>query len=49
MHVGKLKLQGMHIPEKVLEFDLGPGKLLELEKSVFFVLEFCTVILENMN
>ena len=25
--------QGSHRPEKVLEFDLGPGKLLEFEKK----------------
>ena len=31
--------QGSHRPGKVLEFDLGPGKLLEFEKSAF-VLEF---------
>ena len=34
------------------KFDLGPGKLLEFEKSAFcpgIVLEFCKIILENMN
>ena len=44
--------QGSHRPGKVLEFDLGPGKLLESEKSAFcpgIVLEFCKIILENMN
>ena len=38
-----------HRPEKVLEFDLGPGKLLEIDvilKNVIFVLEFCQIILE---
>ena len=37
---------------KVLEFDCGPGKLLEFENSVFcpgIVLEFCKIVLENMN
>ena len=43
----KIVNQGSHRPGKVLEFDLGPGKL-ELEKSAF-VLEFCKIILENMN
>ena len=35
--------QGSHRPGKVLEFDLGPGKLLEFENSAFcpgIVLEF---------
>ena len=27
--------QGSHIPGKVLEFELGPGKLLEFGKSAF--------------
>ena len=43
--------QGSHRPGKVLEFDLGPGKL-EFEKSAFcpgIVLEFCKIILEKMN
>ena len=31
--------QGSHRPAKVLEFDLDPGKLLEFEKKVPFVLE----------
>ena len=34
------------------KFDLGPGKLLEFQKSAFcpgIVLEFCKIILENMN
>ena len=30
-----MALQGLHRPGKVLEFDLGPGKLLECEKSAF--------------
>ena len=33
-------------------FYLGPGKLLEFEKSAFcpgIVLKFCKIILENMN
>ena len=37
---------------KVLEFDLGPGKLLEFEQSAFcpgIVLEFCKIILESLN
>ena len=47
----KIVNQGSHRPGKVLEFDLGPGKL-ELEKSAFcpgIVLVFCKFILENMN
>ena len=28
-------VQDSHRPGKVLEFDLGPGKLLEFEKSAF--------------
>ena len=42
-------LQKSHRPEK---FYLGPGKLLDFEKSAFcpgIVLEFCKIILENMN
>ena len=38
-------LQSSHRPGK--KFDLGPGKL--LEKKMPFVLEFCKIILENMN
>ena len=44
--------QGSHRPGKVLEFVLGPGKLMEFENSAFcpgIVLEFCKIILENMN
>ena len=44
--------QGSRRPGKVLEFDLGPGKLLEFEKNVFFpgiVLKLCKIMLENMN
>ena len=44
--------QGSHRSGKVLEFDLGPGKLLEFGKSAFcpgIVLELCKIILENMN
>ena len=36
-------VQGLHRPGKVLEFDLGPGKLLEFENSAICpgnVLEF---------
>ena len=42
--------QGSHRPGKVLEFDLGPGKLLEFENSAFCsgnVLEFCKIALET--
>ena len=42
--------QGSHRPGKVLEFDLGPGKLLELQNSAIcpgIVLEFCKIALEN--
>ena len=42
-------LQGSHRPGKI---DPGPGKLQEFEKSAFcpgIVLEFCKIILENMN
>ena len=45
-------VRGSHRPGKVLELDLGPGKLLEFEKSAFcpgIVMEFCKIILENMN
>ena len=43
--------QGSHRPGKVLEFDLGPGKLLEFQKSAIcpgIVLEFCKIVLENV-
>ena len=43
--------QGLHRPGKVLEFDLGPGKLLEFQNSVIchgIVLEFCKIALENV-
>ena len=42
--------QGSHRPGKVLEFDLGPGKLLEFLKTAIcpgIVLEFCKILLEN--
>ena len=38
--------------EKVLNFDLGPRKLLDFEKSAFcpvIVMEFRKIVLENMN
>ena len=31
----RVLIQGSHRPGKVLEFDLGHGKLLEFEKSAF--------------
>ena len=43
--------QGSHIPGKILEFDLGPGKLLEFQNSAIcprIVLEFCKIALENV-
>ena len=43
--------QGSHRPGKVLEFDLGPGKLLEFQNSAIcpgIVLEFCKIALENV-
>ena len=43
--------QGSHRPGKVLEFDLGPGKLLEFQNSAIcpgIVLEFCKFALENV-
>ena len=43
--------QGSHRPGKVLEFDLGPGKLLEFQISAIcpgIVLEFCKIALENV-
>ena len=46
-----LVLQGTHRPGKVLEFDLGPGKLLEFQNSAIcpgIVLEFCKIALENV-
>ena len=50
-YVNELPLQGSHRPGKVFEFDLGPGKLLEFEKSAFCpgIVKFCKIILENMN
>ena len=42
---------GSHRPGKVLEFDLGPGKL-EFEHISFcpgIVLEFCKINFENIN
>ena len=44
-------IQGSHRPGKVVEFDLGPGKLLEFQNSAFctgIVLEFCKIALENV-
>ena len=44
-------LQGLHRPGKDLEFDLGPGKLLEFQNSAIcpgIVLEFCKIVLENL-
>ena len=41
--------QGSHRPGKVLEFDLGPGKLLEFQNSAIcpgIVLEFYKIALE---
>ena len=43
--------QGSHRHGKVLEFDLGPGKLLEFQNSAIcpgIVLEFCKIALENV-
>ena len=43
--------QGLHRPGKVLEFDLGPGKLLEFQNSAIcpgIVLDFCKIALENV-
>ena len=42
--------KGSHRPGKVIEFDLGPGKLPEFQNSVIcpgIVLEFCKIALEN--
>ena len=39
-------LQGSHRPGKI---DLEPGKLLEFEKKLPFVLEFYKIICKNMN
>ena len=47
-HFGKVSTQGSRRPEKVLEFDLSPGKRLKFEKSAFcpgIVLKFCFVCL----
>ena len=41
-----------YIQNLTFKIDLAPGKLLEFEKSALcsgIVLEFCKVILENMN
>ena len=46
-----LIIQGSHRPGKVLEFYLGPGKLLEFQNSTICpgnVLEFCKIVLENV-
>ena len=46
-----MTIQGSHRPGKVLEFDLGPGKLLEFQNSAIcpgIVLEFCKIALENV-
>ena len=43
--------QVSHRPGKVLEFYLGPGKLLEFQNSAIcpgIVLEFCKIALENV-
>ena len=43
--------QGSHRPGKVLEIDLGPGKLLEFENSAIcpgIVLEFCKIAIETV-
>ena len=45
------KVQGLHRPEKALEIDRGPGKLLEFENSTIFpgiVLEFCKIAIETV-
>ena len=44
------RMQGLDRPGKILELDLGPGKLLEFENSAFCpgnVLEFCKIALET--
>ena len=49
MH-GPVVHQGSHRPGKVLEFYLGPGKLLEFQNSAIcpgIVLEFRKIALEN--
>ena len=45
------KGQSSHRPGKVLEIDLGPGKLLEFENSAIcpgIVLEFCKIAIETV-
>ena len=45
------KAQGSERPGKVLEFDLGPGKLWEFQNSAIchgIVLKFCKIALENV-
>ena len=42
--------QGSHRPGKILEFDIGLGKLIEFVESAIcpgIVLEFCRILLEN--
>ena len=43
--------QSLHRPAKVLDSDLGPGKLLEFEKNAIYpgiVLEFCKIAIETV-
>ena len=42
----RMGLQGSHRPGNIIEFDLGPGKLLELKK-VSFVLELSWKIVKS--
>ena len=49
--MNSIYIQGSHRPGKVLEFDFGPGKLLEFQNSAIcpgIVLEFCKIALENV-
>ena len=39
-------MQDLHRPGKVLEFDLGPGKLMEFEKSAFLSWNFVKLSLK---
>ena len=46
-----MKFEGSHRPGKVIEIDLGPEKLLELENSAIcpgIVLEFCSMAIETV-
>ena len=48
---GSPEKQGSHRPGRLLEFDLGRGKLLKFENSAIcpgIVLEFCKIALENV-